>query len=190
MNHRVVIDKGVYVLVGMLFLASMVLQGCVSSTDTSVDPADDIAIEEVITEEVVETGADSATGSPLETDAAVEVETTVETDATSPVIEESDSVYEDGTYTETGSYVSPAGPESVTVTVTVTDDVVTGVSVVSNAVNPNSIIYQSLFIDGVNSVVVGKSLDELGSLGPVNGSSLTPTGFNQAMVAIQAEAKA
>ncbi|MBI4232124.1 hypothetical protein HY605_02735 [Candidatus Peregrinibacteria bacterium] len=97
--------------------------------------------------------------------------------------------YEDGSYTEVGNYESPAGTESVTVTVALKADVVESVNVVSNAVNETSKKMQGLFIDGVGSLVVGKKLDEIGGLAQVNGSSLSPLGFNAAIEAIKLDAK-
>lgn len=96
--------------------------------------------------------------------------------------------YADGTYTGSGSYQNPAGAESVTVTVTVKGDVVQSLNVASNAVNGTTKQMQGLFIAGVNQLVVGKKLDEVGVSGNVNGSSLTGTGFNNAVALIKAGA--
>ena len=107
-----------------------------------------------------------------------------------PVVEDEDedSAYEDGSYTASGTYASPAGPESVAVTVTVKDSKVTAVAVQKNATNPTSLQFQTLFADGISAKIVGKSLDEIGNLGPVNGSSLTPKGFSAALEAIKGQA--
>lgn len=96
--------------------------------------------------------------------------------------------YVDGAYTESGNYQSPAGSESVTVTVSVKDDVVQSVNVAANAVNETSRQIQELFISGVNQLVVGKKLDEVSVSGNVNGSSLAGTGFNNAVSSIKAGA--
>lgn len=101
---------------------------------------------------------------------------------------EESSVYEDGTYTASGSYVSPGGPESIGVTLTLKDDVVTAVNVQSNATLDKSINFQGLFIAGISAQVVGKSLDEIGGYSSVNGSSLTPDGFDAALSSIKAQA--
>ncbi len=113
--------------------------------------------------------------------------TTTDTPSTDSSAES--SVYKDGTYNATGTYQSPAGAESVGITLVVKDDVVTSVSVSPKATNETSIKFQGLFSDGVSAVVVGKSLDSLGSLGAVNGSSLTPNGFESAVATIAALAK-
>lgn len=115
----------------------------------------------------------------------------VEDDATvAPVpAAEDDSVYEDGQYSETGSYESPAGAESIDVTLELKDDMVTSLTVTSNATVEKSKAMQQLFIDGIGAVVIGKNIDELGELAQVNGSSLTPQGFKKAVEAIKAEAQ-
>lgn len=101
----------------------------------------------------------------------------------------SNSVYADGTYSAEGVYRSPAGGESVHVTLVLKDDVVTGVTFKGDATNPKSITMQGQFGAGINEAVVGKSLDDV-SVGVVNGSSLTGTGFMEAVTKIKAEAKA
>jgi hypothetical protein len=104
-------------------------------------------------------------------------------------MEESDSTYEDGTYSAGGVYRSPAGAEEIEVTLTLEDDVIVSAQVVSTATNPKSKVMQGQFIAGYSAVVVGKSIDEL-SLGVVNGSSLTPKGFMDAVTKIKVEAAA
>lgn len=95
--------------------------------------------------------------------------------------------YKDGTYTQTGTYNSPAGPESILVTLTIKDDTVTAVNVKAQATNEASVTLQKLFIEGIASAVVGKPVDEA-NVSKVNGSSLTPNGFNAALSAIKTQA--
>lgn len=92
--------------------------------------------------------------------------------------------YKDGTYESDGSYTSPAGTETVKVSLTVERDIVTAVTVTSKAKDSQSKVYQSLFIKGISGEVVGEKLDGL-TVGKVNGSSLTGGGFNKAIQAIQ-----
>jgi hypothetical protein len=98
-----------------------------------------------------------------------------------------DSSYEDGTYSADGVYRSPAGAEEIHVTLTLEDDIITAAQVEGTATNPKSKVMQGQFIAGFNEQVVGKSIDEL-SLGVVNGSSLTPKGFMDAVAKIKVEA--
>lgn len=99
------------------------------------------------------------------------------------------SAYVDGTYTADGSYLNPDGGSSVTVTVTIQDDVVTEVAVVGHATSGNSRQFQGQFASGIAAEVVGKPLDEV-DVSRVAGSSLTSGGFNAAIDAIQEQAKA
>ncbi len=97
------------------------------------------------------------------------------------------SAYKDGTYSATGNYTSPAGAEHVPVTLTLTKDVVTDVSVSVTATNPKSKYMQQVFVDNYKTQVVGKNIASL-SLGKISGSSLTPQGFNDAVTKIKAQA--
>lgn len=98
------------------------------------------------------------------------------------------SSYADGTYTALGEYTSPAGPEHISVTLTLKGGVVTEVASTEESENPKSQYMQKQFSEGVSTVVTGKSIDSL-DLAVVNGSSLTPKGFMDALEKIKAEAK-
>lgn len=106
---------------------------------------------------------------------------------TTPTVAQATS-YKDGTYTEDGNYVSPGGPESITVKVTLKAGKIVDSNVTSNAQLPNSQIFQGKFIGGYKEFVTGKSIDEV-NLTHVSGSSLTPKGFNDAIEKIKADAK-
>lgn len=97
--------------------------------------------------------------------------------------------YEDGTYTAEGSYQTPETVETVTVTLTLEDDVVTDVEVVGDPIATESKQYQGQFISGIADEVVGKSLDEL-DVDRVSGSSLTSGGFDEAVGLIKEQAAA
>jgi uncharacterized protein with FMN-binding domain len=96
-----------------------------------------------------------------------------------------DSTYENGDYTATGQYGSL--PSSITVTVTLVDDVITAVKVTPHATNPTSLDLQRRFADAVPAVVVGKRIDEV-KVGRLAGSSGTPDGFNDAIRKIKEQA--
>ena len=95
----------------------------------------------------------------------------------------------DGTYTVTGGYQSPNGPETVVVTVSVADGIITEASVAPQASNATSSRYQGQFAGGIADEVVGKPLAQV-EVSRVAGSSLTGRGFNEAMDQIRAEAQA
>jgi uncharacterized protein with FMN-binding domain len=95
--------------------------------------------------------------------------------------------YADGTYTAEGSYATPESVETISVTVTLADSVVTSVEVTGDPTKRESEQYQSQFIGGISDEVVGKNLDDI-SVSRVAGSSLTSGGFTEAIDAIKAEA--
>jgi uncharacterized protein with FMN-binding domain len=95
--------------------------------------------------------------------------------------------YADGSYTESGDYTAPSGPESVEVTVTLADNIISEVEVVGEATDAQAKLHQGQFIDGIDELVVGKNIDEI-SVDKVGGSSLTSGGFNDAIAAIKADA--
>ena len=97
--------------------------------------------------------------------------------------------YKDGTYTESGDYQAPSGTETVEVTVTLADNVITDVKVVGDATDPTAQLHQGEFISGIDGVVKGKNIDEL-DVHKVGGSSLTSGGFNAAIELIKADAAA
>lgn len=97
--------------------------------------------------------------------------------------------YTDGTYTADGSYQTPETVESISVTLTVADGVVTEVEVTGDPQARETEQYQGQFIDGISDEVVGKSLDEI-EVSRVAGSSLTSGGFNEAVESIKEQAAA
>ena len=99
------------------------------------------------------------------------------------------STYTDGTYTAEGSYSTPETVESISVTITLADDVITAVEVTGDPQARESKQYQGQFIGGISDEVVGTSIDEI-SVSRVAGSSLTSNGFNEAIATIKAEAAA
>lgn len=103
---------------------------------------------------------------------------------TAPV---SNATYTDGTYTESGDYQAPSGSESVKVTLTLSKNIITDVTVVGDATDPQAQLHQGEFASGIAAVVVGKNLNEI-SVDKVGGSSLTSGGFNAAVTAIKADA--
>lgn len=97
------------------------------------------------------------------------------------------STYADGTYTAEGSYATPESVETIAVTVTLQDDIITAVDVTGDPQKRESEEYQSRFIGGIADVVVGQDIDQI-SVSRVAGSSLTSGGFNQAIETIKSEA--
>lgn len=98
------------------------------------------------------------------------------------------SVYADGSYTKTGTYTSPAGTETVVISLTIEDDKVIDATFTGKATNPGSIQNQAKFSAGFEGQVVGKPIDSI-ALTVVNGSSLTPKGFMDALSQIKTAAR-
>lgn len=113
---------------------------------------------------------------PLNTDQDVGVE------ATKPAAR---NQYEDGSYEATGKYGSL--PSSITVTLSLEDDVIENVKVTTHATNPTSLGLQQRFAAAVPAVVIGKRIDEV-NVGRLAGSSGTPNGFNHAIEQIREKA--
>jgi cytoskeletal protein RodZ len=125
----------------------------------------------------------TSSGSSVATEVAVAVTT-----GTKPAAEDS-SIYKDGTYTATGEYTSPEGPQSIAVTLTINNDVITAASIEQHAkVGTPSEMWQEKFAEGYKGMVVGKSIADL-KLTKVSGSSLTPLGFNDAIAEIRTQAE-
>lgn len=113
---------------------------------------------------------------------------TTTTASQAPVAMESNSSYKDGVYDVVGNYVSPGGPREVGITLTLADGKITDATAKVMAEDATSVRFQNEFADNFKPMVVGKSIDEV-ELTKVSGSSLTPKGFNDAVLKIQAEAK-
>ncbi|HET9348608.1 MAG TPA: hypothetical protein VFO13_05675 [Arthrobacter sp.] len=96
--------------------------------------------------------------------------------------------YKDGTYSADGNYVSPNGTETVGVTLTLAGGAVSDVQITQHPSNANTRKFQGEFAGGIQSQIVGKSLDEI-KVSKVAGSSLTSGGFNQAVEKIKSEAQ-
>ena len=95
--------------------------------------------------------------------------------------------YADGTYTADGSYATPESVETITVTVTLEDDVITAVEVTGDPQKRESEQYKGQFIGGIADVEVGQDIDDI-QVSRVAGSSLTSGGFNDAIETIKSEA--
>ncbi len=95
--------------------------------------------------------------------------------------------YKNGTYSATGSYVSPGGKQNMSVSLTINNDKVTKVTLTEGAIDATSKSFQNRFIGGVQTLVVGTSLDQV-KVGVVSGSSLSAGGFMDALAKIKVQA--
>jgi uncharacterized protein with FMN-binding domain len=94
--------------------------------------------------------------------------------------------YADGTYVASGGYQSPNGPETIEVSLTLADGVVTAVEVTPQAAGTSQ-RYQDQFAGGVAAETVGKPIDQI-DVSRIAGSSLTSGGFREALTVIKADA--
>lgn len=95
--------------------------------------------------------------------------------------------WKDGTYQASGTYNSPGGRETVGVTITLANNVITDIVVTPESTNGTSVRYQNQFAEGIAAETVGKPVDSL-SVSRVSGSSLTSGGFQEALDVIKADA--
>ena len=101
----------------------------------------------------------------------------------------SNATYKDGQYTASASYEAPGETESITISVTLTANIITGTSAKSGSNSPVSSLYQQQFIAGYKQQIVGKNINSV-KLSRISGSSLTSQGFNEALTQIKKQAQA
>ena len=143
--------------------------------------------ETALTSSEVTTSGASLNESTAESDTAPKTET-VPAETRAVQTETAKSTYKDGTYTATQKYSTPEDTESIKVTVTVANDVITDVSATPSAKSRESKEYANAFVANYKTYVVGKSLKGL-KLNRVSGASLTTQGFNNAITNIQSQAQ-
>jgi hypothetical protein len=97
--------------------------------------------------------------------------------------------YKDGSYSAIGKYYSPGGQESIKVSLTLKNNLVTDSQAESGANDPTASSYQSIFISNYKKFVIGKKITSI-KLANVSGSSLTSQGFQDALKQIEKQTKA
>lgn len=95
----------------------------------------------------------------------------------------------DGSYSATEDYFVPHGDESIAVTLTVKDGIITDSSIENSEGDHDSARYQEEFASVYKQYVVGKKLSGL-QLGIISGASDTTEGFNAALKQIASQAQA
>ena len=102
-------------------------------------------------------------------------------------MEQTTGVYKDGTYSVAGNYVSPGGPRTLNVKITLANGVISAAEVKATATDATSKRFQGEFVDNFKPMVIGKNIDEV-TLTKVAGSSLSPKGFNDALSKVKTKA--
>ena len=98
------------------------------------------------------------------------------------------STYKDGTYTAEGDYITHVGKKKIQVTITLKNDLITSSDVKNEADDPISNHYQNSFISAYKTQVIGKDISTV-HVTKAALSSLTPNGFNSALMTIEQQAK-
>lgn len=133
--------------------------------------------------------AQSSSSAPSSTPSmSASTDSTTATNTSSPAAS-STSSYKDGTYSASSSYYVPHGNESIQVSLTLKDGVITSSSIRNSEGDPESAQYQQDFASSYKSYVVGKKISGL-QLGILAGASDTTQGFDNALSQIASEAQA
>lgn len=93
-----------------------------------------------------------------------------------------ESTFVDGIHSATGDYGSRGS--SIAVTITLVDDIITGIQITPDATDPTSLELQQRFADAIPAVVVGKRIDEV-NIDSLAVPSPTPDGFETAIEQIK-----
>jgi len=129
------------------------------------------------------TGSSDVTTTPSTPTSASSTNTSSTTTATS-------SGYKDGTYSATSNYSVPQGnSNSIGVSITVKDGVVTAVKTDENYSDRESEMYIDSFESLLQNAVVDKSIKNL-QLNRIGGATLTTAAFDDALDSIRNDAKA
>lgn len=133
--------------------------------------------------------SDAGASTPSASSSAAPTSDAPTEESETPDVGAEEAGYADGDYEAEGSYSNPGGESTVKVALSISDGTISDVTVTPEASNGTSKQYQTQFAGGIADQVVGKSLDDL-DVSKVAGSSLTSTGFNDAIDQIKAEASA
>ncbi len=97
--------------------------------------------------------------------------------------------YIDGQYSADATYTVPENAvEKITVSLTIKDGVITAADFTGEPKEQGSVFNQKKFSEGYKALVVGKNIDEV-ALTVVNGASLTPKAFMDALGQIKVKAQ-
>jgi hypothetical protein len=111
------------------------------------------------------------------------------TDVTSTTQSATPNTSTDGLYSASSNYYVPHGNESIQVSITLKDGVISNASIRNSESDRESAQYQEDFASVFKSYVVGKKISSL-KLGVVAGASDTTQGFNNALSQIALKAQA
>jgi uncharacterized protein with FMN-binding domain len=136
------------------------------------------------------TPSPTATATPTPTPTGAPAVTATKTPApTRPPVSTPASGYKNGTFTAASTYYVPHGSETIQVSLTLSQGVVSNVSIQNSQGDNVSARYQQDFAAVYRSYVIGKPVSSL-RLNAVAGASDTSDGFNAAVSQIASQARA
>jgi hypothetical protein len=129
-----------------------------------------------------------ATATPATTAAPTATAAGVATATPTPTATAQSSTYTDGTYTANTSYSVPRETNTLAVTLTVKNDIITAASATHTGFGESQ-GYHSSFDSSLKGTVVGKSLASF-TASRIGSASLTSAAFNKALTSIKTQAGA
>ena len=191
--------KYFYTIFAVLLITGVLFSGCGQTDTTQPNNLTPTSTQESVTppstptqeNTEISSSTEESMESTQETSESTPTQQTNETSTSQTTQETKNTVsYKNGTYSESALYDSPAGTEDVSFDFTVTDNALTEIQIISSTKNPMSQKFQGFFLEGIKKEVIGKKLDDIGTFTRVNGSSLTPGAFNEALSSLKKEAQA
>lgn len=95
--------------------------------------------------------------------------------------------YKNGTYTASTSYMVPRGTNTINVTLTIVDGVITSISTKHTSNDHESALYIDSFDSDIDDATTGESLSGF-SVSRIGGASLTTDAFNDVLDTIRTDA--
>ncbi|MCA9478431.1 MAG: hypothetical protein KC535_04760 [Nanoarchaeota archaeon] len=157
-------------LVVLILALGVFLSACSSPQVPVQEQEDDNQQQELDDIPVIPKDDTTVQAEPVQADAKTEVQKTQDT---------INQLLADGTYSDDVTYRHHDGPETVTISITVENDIVTAASVVGHNPHPVSEKYINALNDALPELVVGKQIDQLDMPTQVSGGSLTTAAFKE-----------
>lgn len=177
---------------------ALLLAAC-GTTDTidTATPATSTPVETPATEPAAVVPANTPTTTPATAGAAPATEAAVatpETDSIAPAAqattEPSASIGTGTTYTASEWFMTPGGPHTMGVNVTVADGKITAISTTNDAEDEASVYYYDSFTKELGGSIVGKTIAQAAETGRIGGASLCTGALKDALTTIDKQAQA
>ncbi len=166
----------------------VLLAGCGADTTVTEPIIDSAEVMEEGSQKMMEDSAVKEPVDGVQEDAAADaaMDDTVIKDEKVEEVEAMEGAVEDAAASQdiTVSYTSPAGAETIAVSMVIVEGAVASISAVPSAKHDVSKKWQTAFAGGLSAAAVGKSLSEIAGLDAVGGASLTTGGFKEAVASL------